>query len=258
MIILAGTIISFLVTSISSLLLTRKTGAEKEKNILIVADQKVASEIIQSIQKANVKSNILGIVCPQPGVEKSLAYLNDITQLKPLSKVLKADEIIFSSHTMSMKDIMRQMVYLDTRLSYKIAGDDSLSILGSNSKNTNGELYNVNIKYNLADGYSQHTKRIFDFSFGVVLLVFCPVLIFLNRFAIVDLITNIVQVIFGVKTLVGYKGDVKDYQNLPIISDSVIDISAEGKYHTSNMHYARDYSVWKDLEVLLKNINKLA
>lgn len=257
-IILAGMIISFVVTSLSSLLLNRNIDSDRQKNILIVAEKKVASEIIKSLEKADIKSNILGIVNPQSVAEKSLDYLNDISQLKPLSKVLKADEIIFSSDNMSMKEIMKQMVYLDTRLSYKIAGDDSLSILGSNSKNTTGELYNVNIKYKLADGYFQHIKRIFDFSFGLILLVIFPILLSVNRFAIIGLFRNIFQVIFGVKTLVGYRGHKEDFQNLPIISDNVITISAEGKNHTSNMHYARDYSVWKDLEILLKNLSNLA
>ncbi len=257
-IILAGTIISFIITSISSLLSNRHTDSETQKNILIVAEKKVATEIIKSLEKADIKSHILGIVNPKSGAAKNLDYLNDISQLKLLSKVLKADEIIFSSDNMSMKEIMKQMVHLDTRLSYKIAGDDSLSILGSNSKNTTGELYNVNIKYNLADGYYQHIKRVFDFSFGLLLLVFSPILLVVNRFAVVGLLRNIIQVIFGMKTLVGYRGDKEDFQNLPISSDNVITISAEGENHTSNMHYARDYSVWKDLEILLKNLTKLA
>ncbi|MFT4533334.1 MAG: GT2 family glycosyltransferase [Saprospiraceae bacterium] len=257
-IILAGTLISFIVTSISSLLSNRNTDSDSHKNILIVAEKKVADEILKSLEKANIKLNMLGVVNPMPGAEKNLDYLNDISQLKPLSKVLKADEIIFSSDNMSMKEIMKQMVHLDTRLSYKIAGDDSLSILGSNSKNTTGELYNVNIKYHLADGYFQHIKRIFDFSLGLILLVISPVLIVVNRFQFGALFKNLIQVIFGVKTLVGYRGYKEDFQNLPVISDSIIEISAEGENHTSNMHYARDYSVWKDLEILLKNLNKLA
>ena len=257
-IILAGTIISFVVTSFSSLLLNRNKNSERQKNILIVAEKDVATAIIKSLEKADVKSNVLGIVNPQKGAELSLDYLNDISQLKPLSKVLKADEIIFSSDNMSMKEIMRQMVQLDTRLSYKIAGDDSLSILGSNSKNTTGELYNVNIKYNLAEGYFQHIKRIFDVSFGLILLLVSPILLLMNRFAFMGLFGNIFKVIFGVKTWVGYRGDNEDFQNLPIISEGVVHIVKEGDNHTSNMHYARDYSVWKDLELLFKNLSKLA
>lgn len=256
-IILAGTVISFLVTSLTAQFSNKKE-QERAKNILIVANTDMAKNIISSLSKAKVKSNILGMVNPEAHAEKSLDYLNDISQLKPLSRVLKADEIIFSSDNMSMKEIMKQMVHLDTRLSYKIAGDDSLSILGSNSKNTTGELYNVNIKYNLADGYYQHVKRVFDVCVGLIILIFTFLLLFFNRFDLLTIVVNIYKVVFGLKTWVGYAGDPADYQNLPSIKSSVIDIPTEGDNHASNMHYARDYSIWKDLEIIIKNLNKLA
>ncbi len=256
-IILAGLVLSFIVTSITSLLRNKSNQIDKLKNILIVADKSVASSIIKSLHEADIKSNILGVVNPKSGLKKDLDYLNDISQLSALSKILKADEIIFSSDNISMKEIMRQMVRLDTRLSYKIAGDDTLSILGSNSKNTTGELYSVNISYNLADGYVRHTKRIFDFSFGFIFLIFFPVLLVINRFAIVGLLKNIFSVIGGTKTWIGYQGKREDYQNLPAITDSIIKITGSGDKHTINMHYARDYSIWKDLEILLKNLNRI-
>ena len=80
---------------------------EKTKNILIVSDLEVAKDIESSLEKAEVKSNILGIVNPKAGDNVDLNYLNNISQLGPLSKVLKADEIIFSTENMKMKDIKR-------------------------------------------------------------------------------------------------------------------------------------------------------
>ncbi|MDF1694302.1 MAG: glycosyltransferase [Saprospiraceae bacterium] len=259
LIILAGTMISLIITSVTSLLINRTSNTEKSKNILIVADVGIAATIQEAIQKAGVKSNILGIVNPVEGAEKELDYLNDLSELGPLAKVLKADEIIFSSESLPMKEIMKQMMILDTKLSFKIAGDDSLSILGSNSKNTSGELYNVNIQYNLADGYYQHVKRIFDFSMSVLLLIISPILLFLNSFKLVMLYKNIFATMLGIQTWVGYNGGIKSYQNLPELSQGVIPIPVGEKddNQVENMYYARDYSVWKDLEVLFKNLNRL-
>lgn len=258
-IILAGTVISFVIASLTAFILRNNNEGEKPKNILIVADINVAKDIKTSLSKAEVKSNILGIVNPVSGAAKDLNYLNDISQLRPLSKILKADEIIFSTENLKMKEIMRQMMVLDSNLSLKIAGDDSLSILGSNSKNTSGELYNVNIKYNLADGYYQHVKRIFDFTMGIILLFIFPILMIFNRFRIIDLIRNIFQSIVGLKTLVGYSGSIEEYQNLPELKRSVIQLPLKGieDVQIENMYYARDYSIWTDFEVLIKNLNKL-
>lgn len=258
-IILAGTVISFIVSSLSALLLRKNKSTEKAKNILIVSDKNVASDIIKSLEKADVKSNILGIVNPNSQASKDLDYLNDISQLGPLSKVLKADEIIFSTENMQMKEIMKQMMILDTKLSFKIAGDDSLSIIGSNSKNTSGELYNVNIKYNLADGYYKHVKRIFDFSISVILLLLSPLLLLINKLSAIGLYKNIFKVMFGFKTLVGYTGNIDEYQNLPELNPCVIKLPLDDleEAQVKNMYYARDYTVWSDLELLVKNLNKL-
>lgn len=259
-IILAGTCIGLVVTSITSYLFRRNSASEKTKNILIVAKINIAADIKKSLEKAAVKSNILGVVNPEQGAPKNLSYLNDVSQLGPLSKVLKADEIIFSTENMKMKEIMRQMMHLDTKLSFKIAGDDSLSIIGSNSKNTSGELYNININYNLADGYYQHVKRVFDFTVSLTLLILSPVLLLFNKFRIVDYFKGLFQVLFGMKTLIGYYGSLSEYQNLPELHPGIVKVVVlPGEdAQIKNLYYARDYTVWTDLELLIKNLNKLA
>ncbi|MEM9547120.1 MAG: glycosyltransferase [Bacteroidota bacterium] len=256
-ILLAGAVISVLITSITAFVFRQNKTSEKTKNMLIVATKEVAEEIKESLVKAEVKSNVLGIVNPEENANKDLDYLNDISQLAPLSKVLKADEIIFSSENMKMKDIMKQMMVLDTKLSFKIAGDDSLSIIGSSSKNTAGELYNVNIKYNLDDGYYKHVKRIFDFSMSMLILIFSPVLLVINGFDIAGLFRNILQTLVGVKTWIGYAGGIEDFQNLPELKDSVIQLPSHEETHLENLYYARDYTLWTDLDLLAKNLNKL-
>jgi hypothetical protein len=258
-IILAGTLISLIATAMTSMMFRNNGHSEKTKNILIVSDSLVAEEIKAALKKAEVKSNILGIVNPLEGEPHDLNYLNDISQLGPLCKVLKADEIIFSTESLGMKEIMRQMMILDTKLSFKIAGDDSLSIIGSDSKNTSGELYNVNINYNLADGYYKHIKRIFDFSMSIVLLLLTPVLLIFNNFRILGLLKHIFQTMFGFTSLVGYAGRLDEYQNLPELKPGVIKLPIGDKEdrQVRNMYYARDYSVWTDLEVLIKNLKRL-
>jgi len=255
--ILAGTLIGIVITAITSLLHSRKEG-HKKKNILIVADIDTANDIRKSLDQAEVRSSVLGVVNPDTNAQSSLDYLNNITHLPDLSKVLKADEIIFSSEAMTMKAIMKQMMHLDTSLSYKIAGDDSLSILGSDSKNTSGELYNVNIKYNLEDGYYQHIKRVFDFSTGIILLVLSPILLIISGFKIKGLFSNIFGAILGFKTIVGYRGGHDDYQNLPELSNGVLTVATSRDDHTANTYYARDYTVWKDLEILITNLTNLS
>ncbi|MEE9440218.1 MAG: glycosyltransferase family 2 protein [Saprospiraceae bacterium] len=257
-ILLAGAIITLIISSITTLIFKQRSSIPANKKILIVAKEQQAKSIVKSLSKANVNSEILGIVYPETKMPNNLIYLNDISQLGALSKVLKAEEIIFSADDMSMKDIMHQMVILDTRLSYKIAGDDSLSILGSSSKNTTGELYSVKIKYNLEEEYYHHTKRSFDFGAALLLLLVSPILLIVNGFQF-SIFKNIFIVLIGKKTWVGYIGNNNDYQNLPNIKKGILNIPIDDNddIHKTNMHYAKNYSVWQDLEHLRKGILKL-
>ena len=258
-IILAGTLISFIASSLTYLLFGRQRSQNHTKKILIVAKHDVAAEIKQSLSKAKALSEVLGIVNPDMVASDDNRYLNDISQLGALSKVMKADEVIFSSESLSMKEIMKQMMILDTSLSVKIAGDDSLSIIGSDSKNTSGEFYSLNIKYNLSEGYYQHLKRMIDVTMGVLVLFFSPFLLFMNNFKVSPFYKNIFQTIFGFKTFIGYAGSIEHYQNLPQLNPGVVTLPLVEKEeaHLKNMYYARDYVVWTDLEILLKNLNNL-
>lgn len=258
-IILMGSILGFITTTLTSWVSRLSKGQEKKKNILIVAKKVVADNIISSLEKAKVSSNILGIVNPSTSENNNLDYLNSISQLEPLSRILKVDEVIFSSENLSMKEIMQQMMKLSTKISYKIAGDNSLSIIGSSSKNTSGELYNVNLNYNLEEGYYKHIKRIFDFTFGILMLGMSPILLMVNKLRFITLFKNIMSVILGMKTIVGYSGSRADYQNLPNIKSCILSIPVfDGDTHEANMYYARAYSIWKDLEIFVKGLTRLA
>jgi len=67
-------------------------------------------------------------------------------QVKEIIMVYRIDEVIFCSKSMTHQAIIDQMSALqDLKVDYKIAPEDSLSIIGSNSINTAGDLYTVNI-----------------------------------------------------------------------------------------------------------------
>lgn len=257
-IILIGAGISMVSTSIVAWVMGRGGNVCKPKSILIVADKEHATEIKAALSGIKEVSAILGVVSPTPLRTSDLDYLNDISELAALSKVLKADEIIFSSESMSMKSIMKMMMTLDTKLSFKIAGDDSLSILGSSSKNTTGELYNVDIKYNLEQGYYRHTKRMFDIIVAILMLIFLPIVVVLNGFALGSILYHIGALIIGSKTAIGYRGDSAAYQNLPQIESGIIPILEGRDDRNANMHYAREYSVWKDIDILKNNLKHLS
>ncbi|MCB0574476.1 MAG: hypothetical protein KDC61_07910, partial [Saprospiraceae bacterium] len=58
--------------------------------------------------------------------------------------------LIFCSKDMLAQDILSWMTRLGPSISYKIVPEESLSIIGSSSKDEPGELYTINIRYNIA------------------------------------------------------------------------------------------------------------
>lgn len=257
-IILIGSIITFITISLTSGLWNIFNKEEKQKNILIVADKLVGSQILETMTQSGVQFNFQGFVSTIKNDDNKIDYLNSIDHLAPLTKILKTDEVIFSTENLSMKEIMHQMTSLSSDISFKIAGDDSLSILGSQSKNTTGQLYHLDIQYQLADDYQRHTKRLFDIVLGLVCLLFFPVLLFFNKLRIIPYFGNTLKVLFGWKTWIGYGGDQNEYQTLPELQKAVVPLVSPDDQKQTNLHYAKYYNLWKDVVYFTKNLTKIA
>ncbi len=150
------------------------------------------------------------------------------------------------------------------RVDYKIAPEDSLSIIGSNSIDTAGDLYTVTIS-SISKASNRRNMRFLDLLTGLFLLLTLPVNIFIMKHP-AGLIRNIMLVIFGRKTWVGYcKESTYDVERLPHIRDGILTpadafrskkIPGEALVKL-NFVYARDYHFLNDLNIILKGYRKL-
>ena len=148
-------------------------------------------------------------------------------------------------------------------VNYKIAPQDSLSIIGSNSIHTRGDLYTINI--NAIDNVvNRRNKRLLDFVVASFLLVTYPVLVFIVRKP-AKLIRNIIFVLVGKRTWVSYCAIKDKEQHLPYVKQGILS-PVDGMRATYpdketimnlNLLYARDYNVWKDLNILLFAFRRL-
>ncbi len=256
--ILGGALVSWLVLSLTSVLSRKLKSKHKNKKLLIVATQERADNIKSQLALSKADTEVIGVVFPQNGAH-SKSYLNNISKLGELSKVLKVDEVIFSTEDMTTKDIMKTMINLDTKLSFKIAGDESLSILGSKSSNTAGEIYDVDLHYNLNSEYHIHIKRVLDVLVSILGIVLFPILIVINKFRVLAVLQSLFQTLVGVKTWVGYVGVTKDFQNYPILREGIFHntVATNANARETNRRYAKNHNIWIDLEVILKNIHNI-
>jgi len=146
---------------------------------------------------------------------------------------------------------------------YKIAPPASMSIIGSNSIHTAGDLYVVNLNA-ISKPSNRRKKRVFDMVAALVVIVLSPVLIWFYRKKSA-LIKNAFKVLTGKKSWIGYVPGSNTFNKLPILKNGVLNPSDifeeirldEEKTMQLNMLYAKDYNLMTDTEILLKGWKKL-
>ena len=233
-------------------------------NIAIVAEKMNAQKLVQIINGANLKIENIHFISPVPDRNDPF-FSNDINSLPKLVRTLKIQEIIYSSEDMSMKDIIQSMTSMESEVAFRIGGDDSLSIIGSKNKNQQGELFSLDIIYNLSDQQNRRYKRLTDLLFSILFIIFFPFLLVINGFKF-SLIRNIFSVMAGNNTWVGYGGSYADYSFLPVLVSGIIKYPlstkkinySEDHFKKMNIIYAKEYNVLLDIKIICNNLHKLS
>ena len=267
-IILMGTISSALIATLSSLIakIISKSGKQLSTDIVtaIVASKENALKLSEIVKKSGLHTDQIHYIFP--GIQTNdTFYTNTIALLPDVVKNLKVNEVIYSSEDTTMKEIINSMSKLESKVSFKIGGDDSLSIIGSHSKNHPGELYSLDENYILSSSTSLRYKRIFDIVSSLCLLPISPILWVLNAFDHRFLL-NTILVLLGKATWIGYGGEKQDFNFLPTIKQAVISYPQsekklsyqDGHFRRANIFYASNYSFFLDARILIYNLFKLS
>ncbi|MEE4285443.1 MAG: hypothetical protein V2I31_04820, partial [Mariniphaga sp.] len=174
-------------------------------------------------------------------------------------RINRIDEIIFCAENISSAEIIRAMLELTSLdIDFKIAPPESISIIGSNSIHTAGDLYVVHINA-ISSPANRRKKRIFDLFAALSVFVLSPFFIWFFRKKGLFL-KNTWQVLLGKKSWVGYAVPTENQSELPAIKSGILspadmldNTSADPtRNHRLNVLYARNYSVFTDAEILLK------
>ena len=191
-------------------------------------------------------------------------YTGNLSQINQIIHINDIDEVIFCSKDLESRKIIELMSTLDIKnLEYKIAQPESLYLIGSNSIDTSGDLYMIDINsVNLPQ--NRRAKRLFDIFASVVLISILPVIIWFvkkkGRF-----ILNCFSTLLGGKTWIGYSPEMKEIKlKLPHIKNGVLSPASifstkltEDKLEKLNLIYAKDYRVSTDMKILVKSLNSL-
>jgi GT2 family glycosyltransferase len=236
---------------------------KKAKRIAIVGHSTEATRVKKLLKDSQLQSELAGFIAID-NTDKGQNYIGQIEQLSEIIRINRINEIIFCAENISSAQIIKAMLDLtQLDVEYKIAPPESISIIGSNSIHTAGDLYVVNINA-ISKAVNQRKKRFFDVAVGAICLVLSPVLIWFYNQKL-RYFSNIFSVLSGKKSWIGYFPNQKTTNNLPVLKPGILhpgdlfpELSLdEEKMNRLNMLYAKDYSIATDTEILFKGWRNL-
>ncbi len=236
----------------------------ERKRILIIGKYEEAQRVINLLEQTDLKYEMVGLVNPTSR-RVSNYHLGKINQLGEIIEVNKIDELIFCSQSMSAQRIIKSMLKLsDMKISFKIAPPKSVSIIGSNSINTAGDLYVIDIN-SVAKKSNIRNKRMLDIAVAFIFLMFLPFCA-LKAKNFRGFLKNCIDVLVGRKTWFSYiNSSGLRNDNLPKLKDGILTpivISTEmnlsrNQIDKINVTYAKDYKISKDISLIIKYFDLL-
>ncbi len=227
---------------------------EKSKRIIIIGNEDEFDRVYGLLKETRINAGFVGFVSNNDNGVKHQFYIGNFNQVNEIVDVHAINEIIFCAKNVSSQNIIDKMLTLVTKgVDFKIAPPESLSIIGSNSIDTAGDLYVIDVN-NVGKPENKRKKRLFDLMASAALLFLSPFLIFLQKNKI-NFIINCFKVILGIYSWVGYgKAPRKD---LPEIKPSVLTPADNQSNHQGGdktnilfLSYSKDYTIEKDMKII--------
>ncbi|MDB5227967.1 MAG: b-glycosyltransferase [Bacteroidota bacterium] len=265
-IIIVGFLLNFVVLFSVRLIYKLLTGNVAEyfseiKNMVIVGTSADAEGVWNFIQVTGLKRNYIGFISDMVQDQNEDKFLGASDHLEEIVSIFNVEELIFCADAVSAQTIIDSMSNMGGDVEYKIASENSVAIIGSNSKDTSGDLYTFDIGFNLNKPLYRRLKRLTDILVAFTGIVTYPVLVFFVR-KDVAFFSNCFPVLFNQKTWVGYDDDLMGVARLklPELKRSVISISDKVTIRNISLKerlhvlYAKEYSPLKDLGIIVKHI----
>ncbi|MBK7763000.1 MAG: glycosyltransferase [Bacteroidetes bacterium] len=223
---------------------------DRSKQVMIVGSPEEENEIRRLLNQAHIEKKIAGSLSPFENKENY--QLGIFSNIKPLSKLYQCAEIIFVQGTLSFKQIIDSIQDIGTHIEYKIHGYGTDSIIGSNSKNTAGDLYTTEIVYGITSAASRRNKRSIDMLCACCFLLLSPILIWFAKNKSTYFLHHVL-VLEGDMTYIGYSDP-----QFPALKPHLLsvlppmhgfEIPADNEEHL-NWLYAKNYSAWHDVKLI--------
>jgi hypothetical protein len=207
------------------------------------------------------KERVLGrIETSESANGKAIGTFNNLAEI---IKLYPVKEIIFCEGSLSFKTIIDTISHVPHRVRIKFFASGSHTIIGSDDKDSSGEIISKETDFRLANAVYRRTKNLFDISISILFLLAFPIHFILKKRPGL-LLKNSFDVLLRKKTWIGYA---VHEETLPFINPGIITTTGlpsflnrlpkESLYATDKL-YAKHYHVLHDLSLLWKNYRFLS
>lgn len=234
---------------------------KKNGNFAIVGTTEEFDRVALILRQTQPK--VEQVVHVSPGTEKELHASGTMDQLDQITTIHKIDEIIFCAKDTTANQIIHWMTAIQSpNIDFKIAQPDSLFLIGSNSIETAGDLYIMDINA-ISHPVKKRQKRLIDLLTGVLMILLSPLSIWFFT-SKGSYFYNAFRLLTGQLTVVGY-GSRSTGKNteLPTIrrgiltSNDRLDVSDANLSVKLDLLYAREYDILLDIRIILRSWKKL-
>lgn len=261
----AWTIFSMLITRTLFELFRNKRlrfEGDNSKRILIVGEGQEAGRIIGMLKQSG-NTSFIGLASISQSPPENMEFVGNISQLNEIIEIYRIDEVIFCAGEIASEVIIDHMSALKRHdINLKIAPPESLYIIGSNSIDTFGDLFTININA-INKPINKRHKRILDLCFALVILISLPIhLVFVKNRK--GLMTNLISVLIARRSWIGYY-PLPGNNRLPNIKKGILHPADAIKHsklerdtlNNLNKLYAKDYKIENDIGIIRKGYRDL-
>lgn len=241
------------------------------RRTLIVGVNPLTPEIIKKLRKRIQESyRIVGIIDTTRQREgESVHGIPIIGSINNIGKVVqeqRISDVIFSPETLSYGEILSVISKSNDRsVNYKLIPTDMEVVIGKGTIDQLDEVPLIEIEYRINKQFNRFTKRIFDVGFGLLFLVslypFRTLLIRRKNRKPGNWIDQLPKVVSGSMSFVGPPADTVT-RNGTILGKpgltGLVQLQRDndldpGDIHNYNVYYAKNHSLFMDIEILMKN-----
>ncbi|PPK84379.1 GT2 family glycosyltransferase [Neolewinella xylanilytica] len=236
-------------------------GSGGDTRLVIVGGVAETERTLSLLQRVGAKGHFIGRVRPggrnEAVTESHTDDIGSADRLVALAHLYRVEEIIFCSADLDIGDIQRWMSELGPDLQYRILPEKSRSIIGSHRPDQRGTLYTIDVHLRIDDPVYRRGKWLFDRTLALALLLTLPITVW----PVIDkrnYLFNLLRVLIGRRSWVGYHPEDPDARLLPAIRPGVIypgiaiGVDDAPAIHHLNVLYARDYRVTDDWQLVLR------